>query len=386
VAIGDSALFTNTASGNTAVGSNALMSNTTGGTLGNIQGFDVGPNVAVGWQALESNTVASANTAVGYQALRSFTAGPAGFEQLGLCTAVGFQALANATTGIGNSGFGYGTLYNDTFGFQNTATGAFALFSDTEGINNTANGFNALFFNTTGTGNTAIGRGALANSTIGNFNTALGDSAGISVSSASNVISIGISGDNVDNSCFIGNIRDVTTNNADAINVVIDHAGQLGTVSSSRRFKHDIKPMDKASESILALKPVTFHYNTDKANRSQFGLIAEEVAEVNPDLVVRNKNGEIYTVRYDQVNAMLLNEFLKEHKRVEEQGCKLESQGDVIQAQQGTIAELKSVIAQQQKGMETLTAQLNEQSAQIQKVSAQVEMTKAAPKVVLSNR
>ena len=126
--------------------------------------------------------------------------------------------------------------------------------------------------------------------------------------------------------------------------------------------------MDNASEAILALKPVTFHYKSDKTNTPQFGLIAEEVAEVNPDLVVRDKKGEIYTVRYEAVNAMLLNEFLKEHKKVEEQ--------------QATIAELKSTVAQQQKRMEVLTAQLKEQAAQIQKVSAQLEASKPAPQVV----
>jgi hypothetical protein len=147
--------------------------------------------------------------------------------------------------------------------------------------------------------------------------------------------------------------------------VLIDSAGQLGTVSSSRRYKTDIKPMDKASESILALKPVSFRYKVHKDATPQFGLIAEQVAEVNPDLVVRDKNGEIYTVRYDAVNAMLLNEFLKEHRKVEEQ--------------QATIAQLKkdfgATIAQ-------LTARLDEQAAQIQKVSAQLEVTKPAPQVV----
>jgi septal ring factor EnvC (AmiA/AmiB activator) len=146
---------------------------------------------------------------------------------------------------------------------------------------------------------------------------------------------------------------------------MIDSAGQLGTVSSSRRYKTDIKPMDKASESILALKPVSFRYKAHKDATPQFGLIAEQVAEVNPDLVVRDKNGEIYTVRYDAVNAMLLNEFLKEHRKVEEQ--------------QATIAQLKkdfgATIAQ-------LSARLDEQAAQIQNVSAQLEASKPAPQVV----
>src|SRR4029077_12460101 len=120
------------------------------------------------------------------------------------------------------------------------------------------------------------------------------------------------------NSCFIANIRGVPTGIGDAVSVVIDSNGQLGTLSSSRRFKKDIKPMDEASEAILALRPVAFHYKNDTTNTPQFGLIAEEVGEANPDLVVRDEKGEIYTVRYDAVNAMLLNEFLKEHKKVQE--------------------------------------------------------------------
>jgi hypothetical protein len=161
--------------------------------------------------------------------------------------------------------------------------------------------------------------------------------------------------------------------------VLIDSAGQLGTMNSSRRFKKDIKPMHQASESILALKPVTFHYknqDTKKAeNTPQFGLIAEDVAEVDPDLVVRDADGKPFTVRYDAVNAMLLNEFLKERKKVEEQ------QTNITQLN-SKMANQAAIIAQQQKGMEALTAQLKEQSAQIQKVSAQLEVSKRAPQVV----
>src|SRR5262249_32792092 len=149
---------------------------------------------------------------------------------------------------------------------------------------------------------------------------------------------------NVSNTCFVGNIRGTSTQNADAIPVLIDSAGQLGTLSSSRRFKGDIKPMDKTSESILALKPVKFQYKQDQRHMAQFGLIAEEVAEVNPNLVVRDNNGEIYSVRYEAVNTMLLNEFLKEHRKVQEQECELRDQ-------KSTIAELK-------KEMQTVVARL----------------------------
>jgi uncharacterized coiled-coil protein SlyX len=182
----------------------------------------------------------------------------------------------------------------------------------------------------------------------------------------------------VSNSCFIGHIRDVTTVNA-AIPVLIDTVGQLGTASSSRRFKKEIKPMDKSSEAILRLKPVTFHYKTDSTGTPQFGLIAEEVAEINPDLVVRDENGEIYTVRYDAVNAMLLNEFLKEHRKVQEQEAG-------ISQLKSTVAKQEAIIAQQQKGMEAVTARLDEQQAQIQKVSAQLEVSKPVPQVVADDR
>jgi hypothetical protein len=203
------------------------------------------------------------------------------------------------------------------------------------------------------------------------------------MTTADNVISIGSPGDGTaftaSDRCFIGNIRGVTVGNGDGINVIVDSDGQLGTSNSSRRFKKDIKPMDQTSEAILALKPVTFHYknqDTKKAeNTPQFGLIAEDVAEANPDLVVRDADGKPFTVRYDAVNAMLLNEFLKEHKKVEEQ------QTNITQLN-SKMAKQAAIIAQQQKGMELLTAQLKEQAAQIQKVSAQLEVSKPAAQVV----
>ena len=173
----------------------------------------------------------------------------------------------------------------------------------------------------------------------------------------------------LNNTCFIGNIRGVTTENGDAIPVLIDSAGQLGTASSSRRFKKEIKPMDQSSEAILSLKPVTFYYKNDKTNTPQFGLVAEDVAWVNPGLVVRDKNGEIYTVRYDAVNAMLLNEFLKEHRKVEQQ--------------EATIAQLKenfqSQLAEQQQQIKALASGL-------EKVSAQLDASKPAPQTVLNNQ
>jgi predicted ribosome quality control (RQC) complex YloA/Tae2 family protein len=170
----------------------------------------------------------------------------------------------------------------------------------------------------------------------------------------------------VSDSCYIGNIFGATV--PAGIPVIIDTNGHLGTVLSSNRFKDEIKPMDQASKSILALKPVTFHYKVDTKDTPQFGLIAEEVAKVNPALVVLDKEGKPYTVRYDAVNAMLLNEFLKEHRKVEQQ--------------EATVTLLKqdfqSKLAEQQKQIEALTAGL-------QKVSAQIELSKRAPQTVLNN-
>jgi hypothetical protein len=199
--------------------------------------------------------------------------------------------------------------------------------------------------------------------TTGSTNTGLGWRAGDNVTTASNVTCLGaIPGANVDSSTWIANVYGVTTQSGTALPVYVSDGGQLGTAASSERFKKDIEPMDSASEAILALKPVTFQYKSDMKGTPQFGLIAEEVAKVNPNLVVRDKNGEIYTVRYEAVNAMLLNEFLKEHRKVED----LEK-------------DLRATIVQQQKEIEALTTGL-------QKVSAQLELRKRAPQTVANNQ
>ncbi len=281
-------------------------------------------------------------------------------------------------------------FYSTPPGSDNTAVGTAALINnDSDG--NTAVGAFALNKNNTGGGNTAIGRSALLNNTTGAGNIVVGDGAGFFLEQGANLnIVIGNDGTASDDGtirigntnhtrAFIAGIREVTTGINDAINVVIDSAGQLGTLSSSRRFKKEIKPMDKASEAILALKPVTFQYKSDGTNTPQFGLIAEEVAEVNPDLVVRDKNGEIYTVRYDAVNAMLLNEFLKEHRKVEEQQAAItELKSGVVQQQK----EFQAAIAEQRKEME---ARLKQQDAKIQTVNDRIELSKPAPQTVASN-
>ena len=191
-----------------------------------------------------------------------------------------------------------------------------------------------------------------------------------------NNIEIGNGGDFFDNNTVrIGDVQTATfiagIRGAAVVGdtVVVDANGQLGTATSSARFKEEIKPMDKASEAIFALEPVSFQYKIDSKGTRQFGLIAEEVAKVNPDLVVRDRKGEIYSVRYEAVNAMLLNEFLKEHRKVEEQNGK-------IQQQEATITELRSTVAQQQKGLQAVTARLEQQAVQIQKVTAQLDVSR----------
>jgi hypothetical protein len=273
--------------------------------------------------------------------------------------------------------------------------GTSALTANTTGQFNTALGLGALQHNTTGEGNTAIGSTALNDNATGSDNIALGVDAGHNLTAGSDNIDIGKLGVAAESGTirigtagsqtrtFIAAIRGVTTANANAIPVVIDSVGQLGTASSSRRFKNAIKAMDKTSEAILALKPVIFHYKSDQTSSPQFGLIAEEGAEVNPDLVVRDENGEIYTVRYDAVNAMLLNEFLKEHKAFVQEQRKVQEQGATIAQQR---KDFEAANAQQQKEIEALTATVKQQAAPIQKVSAQVELSKPAQQTVLNNQ
>jgi hypothetical protein len=338
------------------------------------QGCDIpNSNTFFGNFALHRNTTGVGNTAIGPDTLSQNSTGRDN-------TAMGPSSLANNDTGRYNTAIGSATLYVNESGNDNTATGVLALFANsgsdntatgsaalttsTTGNGNTADGSRALHDNKTGERNTAIGFNSLQYNVSGSFNVAVGAGAGRSVSTANDVICIGrgIDGANVSNTCFIGNIRGVTTRKANALPVVIDEDGQLGTMSSSERFKKDIVTMDKASEGILSLRPVTFHYNIDDRNIPQFGLIAEEVAKVNPALVLPDKEGKPYTVRYDAVNAMLLNEFLKEHHKAEEQRRNFEA-----------------ALAKQQKQIEALTAAM-------QKVSAQLEVSKVAPQTVLNDQ
>jgi hypothetical protein len=335
-------------------------------------------NTFLGADALTSNTTGTENTATGAGAL---TANTTGIDN----TATGSAALASNTTGEGNTATGEAALFLNTTGTSNTAVGQEAMVNNTTGGDNTAVGVAALF-RSTGNNNTAVGflagqnlggnnniaLGYLAGQYLGGDNNiAIGNQGGVA---DSGVIKIGTTGTHT--ATFVAGIRETPI--AALLQVGINVNGQLGVRGSSARFKKDVKPMDKASETILALKPVIFRYTEelDPAGIRQFGLVAEEVEKVDSDLVVRDDKGKPYTVRYEAVNAMLLNEFLKDHKKVEEQ--------------QATIAQLRSTVAQQQKSLEakiaTQEAQIGVLTAALQKVSAQLELSKAAPRTVLNNR
>jgi hypothetical protein len=234
----------------------------------------------------------------------------------------------------------------------------------------------------TGNENIALGHFAGLNLAADNENNI--EIGNVGVGNDSGIIRIGTGG--TQTATFIAGIRGVTTGHADAVPVVIDSVGQLGTVSSSRRFKKEIKPMDQTSQAILGLKPVTFQYKSDPSGVPQFGLIAEEVAKVDPDLVVRDAQGEIYTVRYEAVNAMLLNEFLKEHRNVEQQERKLSDQGRKAQEQETTMTQLKSTAAKQEATIARQQKQIEALTTGLQRVSDQLELSRPGPQIVGNNR
>jgi hypothetical protein len=342
-------------------------------------------NTGLGWRSLFLNSIGSFNTGVGAGALALNTADnntATGTAALLLNTtgvdntANGAGALVFNSTGNSNTANGFQALESNTTGSANTATGAAALGNNTTGSFNTAHGALTLINNTTGAANTVIGNAALAHNTTGNNNIAVGAVAGQNLTTGDYNIDIGnigvageannirIGDDSHQGATFIAGVYGMAVS---GLTVVMDSSDHLGTASSSRRFKEEIKPMAQTSQMILALKPVTFRYKKeiDPARTAQFGLVAEEVEKVNPDLVVRDKEGKPYTVRYDAVNAMLLNEFLKEHRKVQL---------------------LEKAMAEQQKENAATRAMLKEQAAQIQKVSAQLEVHNPAPQTVLNNR
>ena len=354
---GESALLgLTTGAGNTAVGSFSLESLTTGSF-----------NTAVGAGTLLSNN-GDSNTAIGAAALLANTDGDSN-------TAVGVDALLNNTGGDANTAIGTEALISNIEGSFNTATGFAALSLNMNGCCNTADGTNALFLSTGG-GNTAVGFFALSNITTGTFNVAVGENAGDHLTEGDgNNIDIGFGVEGVageSNTVRIGNnditdtfIRGISgTTIASGTTVLVASNGHLGTVTSSQRFKKDVTPMDKASEALFSLKPVTFRYKKeiDPVGTMQFGLVAEDVEKINPDLVVRDEKGQVNSVRYDQVNAMLLNEFLKEHHKVRELEATLARQQ----------SDFQSKLSEQEKQIAALASGLH-------KVSAELEISRPAP-------
>ena len=365
-----------TGSANTASGYEALYSNTTGNY-----------NTAAGLFAL-SNTTGDSNTATGTDALSNNTTGDYNI-------ATGDSALAFNTTGSYNIATGPGALESNTTGSYNLANGYLALYSNTTGFFNMGNGGGALYKNTTGNYNVAEGPHALYSNTTGGSNIAIGTSAGTNLTTGSANIDIGNAGvagesrtirigtQGTQTIAYMAGIRGVAV--PGGVGVMIGSNGKLGTVVSSARFKEMIEPMDKASEAILSLKPVTFQYKKewDPEGIRQYGLVAEEVEKVAPELVARDEKGKPYSVRYEAINAMLLNEFLKEHQEMEDQTCQLEEQARKIQEQRATIAQLRqdfqSKLAAQEKQIRALASGL-------EKVSAQLETNRPAPRSVVENR
>lgn len=323
-------------------------------------GFYPNGNTAEGIGALHSLTTGSSNTAVGSGALEDNDTGSGN-------TATGANALTLNTGGQDNTATGDEALFHNTTGRFNTANGAFALFDNTTGLQNTANGVNALLHNTTGKYNTTDGNNALYSNTTGSSNIGIGVNAGRALTTGSGNVCIGVNVFGVAGESNTTRIRNVYSSAVSGLAVYVDSGGKLGHLSSSRRYKDEIKPMDKASETILALKPVTFRYKKeiDANGTKQFGLVAEEVEKVNPDLVTRDKAGKSETVRYEAINAMLLNEFLKERKAFLEE--------------HRTVQDLKAIVAQQQKQIEALTSGLAKVSAQV------LEVSKTAPQLAQNN-
>jgi hypothetical protein len=334
-----------------------------------------GFNTAEGQSALLSLTTGVGNTAVGSLSLKSDTNGS-------FNTAVGAGTLL-LNVGAQNTAVGAAALLLNTTGNLNTAVGVSALSNNGSGFQNTAIGYQALNNNTTGGFNTAVGYQALNNNTTGGDNIALGAFAGSSVTTGANNIYIGEVGGFPEEfntirigathqATYIAGIASYTVGAGTP--VYIDNSGRLGVVTSSRRFKENIQGMDEASAALFSLKPVTFRYKQefDNSGTPQFGLIAEEVEKINPALVTRDAKGDISTVRYEAVNAMLLNEFLKEHRKFEIQTRKVNDQ--------------EATIAQQQKEIQALMASVREQSAQIQKVSARLEASNAVSQTAFNDR
>ena len=338
----------------TALGQSALVNNTGSG------------NTAVGFQALQNNTFAGSNTAIGESALSNNVNGYAN-------TAIGADALRSNVSTHSNTAIGISALQNDTGGWDNTATGEYALSADTTGKRNTAMGGQALFSNLAADNNTAVGYDALYFNT-GVANVALGSEAGATLTTGTGNVCLGAFVRGTAGESNTTRIRNVYSSVASDRAVYVTADNKIGTLVSSRRFKEQIKPMDKASEAILALKPVSFRYKKEieSSGSIMFGLIAEDVEKADPDLVTRNEKGEAETVRYEAVNAMLLNEFIREHRTVREQ--------------EATIAQLKSAVAKQEVTAARQQEQIEALTAAVQKVGAQLELIQSIPETVSNSR
>jgi hypothetical protein len=315
------------------------------------------------------------NTFLGNDALRH----NAGVDN----TAMGFDSLFENTTGVSNMAVGFDALYSNTTGGSNTATGTSSLYQNTTGAGNVAVGYGALAPNKSGNNNVAVGALVLYSNTTGSNNIAVGTSAGAALTTGDDNIDIGnpgvfaesstirIGSSGTQTATYLAGVQGVAVTGAQ---VVVNASGQLGVKASSARFKEAIKPMNKASEAILSLSPVSFRYKKelDPKGELQFGLVAEEVAKVAPQLVARDDQGHPFSVRYDEVNAMLLNEFLKAHKA-------LAQETDKNRAQEETIEQLKAGLAQQEKQIQALTTNL-------QRVSDELTLRKPTPRVVADDR
>ena len=339
---------------NTAIGTGALASNTTG--------VD---STTFGGSALQNNTTGSGNTASGFEAMQSNTTGNNN-------AASGFQAMQSNTTGNDNTASGFQALQSNTTGCCNTASGFAALAANTAGSDNAASGYYALQSNTTGFSNTASGVGALTANTTGTYNIAIGYKAAFNVSNSNNIHigSQGASGDGAtanngvirigtagqQTSFFVAGVSGVPTGLGSPVPVLIDANGQLGTMSSSRRFKEDIQDMGDASNGLMSLRPVTFRYKQpykDGSKPIDYGLIAEEVAQVYPDLAVEGADGEIETVQYQKLTPMLLNELQKQNGQIQSQNSQLK---EAVQLQQEENRKLEDRLAALEAALSSQTA------------------------------
>jgi trimeric autotransporter adhesin len=397
-AVGQSALFSlTTGVWNTAIGGYTLFKDTTGSG-----------NTAVGLGALGLNVSGNFNTAVGLGALFSNNGDPTASEASNNCAfgayalfanttgyhnnAFGSSALALNTTGANNNAFGYQALVHHVSGSGNNAFGMWALCEDESGQGNNAFGFGALTANISGSGNTAAGDNALEHYS-GNSNTALGSRAGWLATSGSGNVYIGSGTDGVAGESNHTYIRNINTAMVSGDAVTIDlFTGLLGHASSSRRYKEEVKPIGNDSEAIYRLRPVSFRYKKEinPGQSLEYGLIAEDVAEVNPNLAIRDGENRVESVRYNAVSAMLLNEFLKEHNTVQDRVGKMQEQENAIRQLEANAARQEAAIALEHKRLRSKLAerarQIEALASGLQEVVAEVETSRLTPQAAATDR